>query len=93
MDKLNCPNCGAPIRSVECPYCGTMFYDFASIHDDKASYLRIMHHDQVIITKARMDCATIEMRIDELPKINVEFTVYPDDRGILIARHELKGDV
>lgn len=21
----NCPNCGAPIRGDECPYCGTMF--------------------------------------------------------------------
>lgn len=29
MTRHNCPNCGAPIESVQCPYCGTMFYDFA----------------------------------------------------------------
>ena len=26
-DKLNCPNCGATITSIECPYCGSIFYD------------------------------------------------------------------
>ena len=24
-DELNCPNCGAPITSTECPYCGSVF--------------------------------------------------------------------
>lgn len=33
MRKTNCPNCGAPISSIECPYCGTVFYDFATIDD------------------------------------------------------------
>lgn len=40
-EKLNCPNCGAPIRGVECEYCGTMFYDFSSISLDKPTYIRI----------------------------------------------------
>lgn len=24
-DEFNCPNCGAPIISTECPYCGSVF--------------------------------------------------------------------
>ena len=27
-DKLNCPNCGAPITGVECPYCGSVVTEF-----------------------------------------------------------------
>lgn len=26
----NCPNCGAPIETEKCPYCGTIFLDFAA---------------------------------------------------------------
>lgn len=25
MNKLNCPNCGAPISGSACEYCGTVF--------------------------------------------------------------------
>lgn len=40
-DKLNCPNCGAPLNGEKCPYCGTTFYDFSSIEDGKPCYMRI----------------------------------------------------
>lgn len=40
-DKLNCPNCGAPLDGEKCPYCGTTFYDFSSIEDGKPCYIRI----------------------------------------------------
>ena len=30
-EKLNCPNCGAPLVSEKCQYCGTLFYDFSAI--------------------------------------------------------------
>lgn len=26
----NCPNCGAPIETAKCPYCGTLFIDFGA---------------------------------------------------------------
>ena len=29
-DSTNCPNCGAPIESDKCAYCGTIFVDFAA---------------------------------------------------------------
>ena len=42
MDKINtkrgrrytCPNCGAAIESERCPYCGTLFIDFAEMNID-----------------------------------------------------------
>ena len=40
-DKLNCPNCGAPITGYKCAYCGTQFFDFADIDMNKKGYLRI----------------------------------------------------
>ena len=24
MNKNSCPNCGAPVHSLQCPYCGTL---------------------------------------------------------------------
>lgn len=31
MSDRNCPNCGAPIETVKCPYCGTPFLDSGAI--------------------------------------------------------------
>ena len=60
-EKLNCPNCGAPITGVECEYCGTLFYDFASIDLDKPTYLKIKWNDQIITCKAVMRSFNIEL--------------------------------
>lgn len=27
MSYKNCPNCGAPVKSFQCEYCGTLFQD------------------------------------------------------------------
>lgn len=38
----NCPNCGAPIRGDECPYCGTAFtrkHDGIPIYDTHGVYI------------------------------------------------------
>ena len=40
-DVLNCPNCGAPVTSEKCPYCGTLFYDFSAIEVGKPCFLKI----------------------------------------------------
>lgn len=47
-DKKNCPNCGAPIESEKCPYCGTYFVDFACIEKDKPFWLKIKSPDGVV---------------------------------------------
>jgi hypothetical protein len=33
--ELNCPNCGAPITGEYCPYCGSVFYDWAALDSNK----------------------------------------------------------
>lgn len=60
MTRHNCPNCGAPIDSAQCPYCGTMFYDFAVLDTDKPTYIRINWHGQQIVFKGIMRDAEVE---------------------------------
>lgn len=40
MKEFNCPNCGAPITTDVCKYCGTVFLDFAAIQANKPSYIK-----------------------------------------------------
>ena len=63
-DKLNCPNCGAPIRDVECPYCGTLFYDFANLELGKKSYIRMKIDGKLCVFDAILLSATINNDID-----------------------------
>lgn len=51
-DVLNCPNCGAPITSEQCPYCGTLFYDFSAIEIGKPCFLKIKWGDNIMLVKA-----------------------------------------
>ena len=90
MEQLNCPNCGAPIRGVECKYCGTMFYDFASIRDDRPTYIGVRVGDRNIAFRARMVSATINVADRACPEVNMDFDIYPDDKGILLYMRELK---
>lgn len=40
-DILNCPNCGAPIQKDYCPYCGSVFLDWASFDVNKPTFVKI----------------------------------------------------
>lgn len=51
-DVLNCPNCGAPVTSEQCPYCGTLFYDFSAIEIGKPCFLKIKQGDNIMRVKA-----------------------------------------
>lgn len=47
----NCPNCGAPIRGDECPYCGTAFtrkYDGINIYDTTGKYVCTLYENNII---------------------------------------------
>lgn len=77
-EVLNCPNCGAPIAGDRCPYCGTVFYDFASIDMDKPSYIKMRLNGHVVMFKGILRNVDIEMVFDQLPSITAEFTVIPD---------------
>ena len=63
--------CGAPITSVECQYCGTLFYDFATIKLDKPTYLRFNAEGRQFTCKAIMRSCSIyfdqDMRFHDDP--------------------------
>lgn len=83
-DVLNCPNCGAPIRDIECPFCGTVFYDFASLSFNKPTYLGVFLNGKHIACQARMTSMRINTSPDELSTISVDFNIYPDDKGVML---------
>ena len=84
--KLNCPNCGAPITSTECPYCGSIFYDFATLDSRKPTYIRMVWNDQIITARAVMRSATVTIEHDALPTMEIEFMAVPDDDGVTIKQ-------
>lgn len=61
---LNCPNCGAPISSEKCPYCGTVFYDFSTIELNQPAYIKIKHDGEIILCKAILRECRFALRND-----------------------------
>ena len=43
-DLLNCPNCGAPIQDDICPYCGSVFLDWASFDVSRPTFVKVKDH-------------------------------------------------
>ena len=74
-DKLNCPNCGAPITSTECPYCGTVFYDFATLDSTRPTYIRMVWNDRIVTSRVVMRKASINIEPDVFPTMEIEFMV------------------
>lgn len=74
-ELLNCPNCGAPIEDTKCPYCGSVFIDFASMDMDKPFYLKIKHDGKVMTCKARINHVELSTSWD-----NGEVHLYDADR-------------
>lgn len=56
----NCPNCGAPIRGDECPYCGTVFtrkYDGIPLYGPNGNYITtLLEKGLVTRNQARRLC-------------------------------------
>lgn len=52
--ELNCPNCGAPITGEYCPYCGSVFYDWAALDTNTPKYIKFKLGDRVVMAKAIM---------------------------------------
>ena len=61
-ERLNCPNCGMPIVSDTCEYCGTKFFDFANIDINGESYLRIKIGGKLHILK--VICKNVSIQQD-----------------------------
>lgn len=75
----NCLNCGAPIESEQCPYCGSIFVDFACLDADKPFYMKIKHKGQIITLKVRLNNISmhtdyIDCYANNIPIITMEQT-------------------
>ena len=62
----NCPNCGALIKTEKCPYCGTMFLDFAAMDADQPYYMKIKQDGQIYILKAKMTSMELKTKYNDV---------------------------
>lgn len=71
-DILNCPNCAAPIQNDVCPYCGSVFLDWACFDVNKPTFVKIRNHrGHVVLMKLapisvseRMDMDSTDLYAD-----------------------------
>ena len=80
MSITNCPNCGAPVVSNKCDYCGTYIFDFSQISLGEPCWISVNLGDgnkrliHVILENADMD-------------VNYgENTLYADNRIVDVLR-------
>lgn len=57
--RTNCPNCGAPINTERCPYCGALFIDFACMDADKPFYMKVKQGDNIHIVKVMLTSTSV----------------------------------
>ena len=80
MEKHNCPNCGAPITGSECEYCGSVFYDFASLDTNGINYVRLRVWDEAVTFRVGVCGFNFEHSVDSHPMIHIDMVVYPDEK-------------
>ena len=103
-EKLNCPNCGAPISGAKCEYCGTQFFDIADIEPGKAGFIRLKLGDQINVFRAipqvsieyssapetyYFDNEPIEVHTRHDMTVTVELTVVPDEEGAIWRKRRI----
>ena len=79
--RHNCPNCGAPINSVECPYCGTVLYDFATLDAERPTYIKIKYMGHTIMFRAYVRELQVDLQPDALPDVTIGLTGVPGKDG------------
>ena len=52
-NRLNCPNCGAPITSKICPYCGTTFINYIDRDEDLRRLQYILKQQEINLSQTR----------------------------------------
>lgn len=65
MEKFNCPNCGAPITEERCPFCGTVFLDFAALQLGAPCYVKIKTEHGYLIVRIVITELNIEANTEE----------------------------
>ena len=74
MAGKSCPNCSAPITSEKCPYCGTVFVDFAVMTIDKPFWIKVKAGDSKFMAEVLMPSISIEASTTKPMTISAEFT-------------------
>lgn len=76
MEMFNCPNCGAPITSDRCIYCGTTFIDWTTVDMEKANFIKIKHDGRIKLIKAYVRGSNVRF---EFPMVTPweRITYYP----------------
>ena len=97
----NCPNCGAPIEGVKCPYCKTLLLDFADIEMYQPSFVRIKVGGNIVMLKVvpkALDISFDEQPLfyaDNVPvriatppsgEIGLRMDIVSDEDGILMRK-------
>lgn len=58
---LNCPNCGAPVQSDICPYCGSVFLDWACFDINRPTFVKIRdHRGHIVMMKLSPENVSID---------------------------------
>lgn len=107
MRRMNCPNCGAPITETKCPYCGTVFYDFTAIDNERPTYIMMNWNGTQVAFRALLTSAEIHMETVDCSlyadgamintaftddiEATLEFRILPDDKGVLMKKREIDG--
>ena len=90
--KHNCPNCGAPIEDVKCPYCGTILYDFAALDMDHATYVRLKIGEDVFTFHAVLGNTSVAMEPGSFPELTLILYAVPDENGVCFVEHRKSGE-
>ena len=106
MERHNCPNCGAPIESTQCPYCGTVLYDFTEISNERPTYIMMNWNGTQVAFRALLEAAEINMEtmnpviyadnqeyvVDtcSAAEASFEFRILADDNGVLLKRKDMR---
>jgi len=73
---LNCPNCGAPVQSDICPYCGSVFLDWACFDMNRPTFVKIRdHRGHIVLMKLSPENISIEYNYDSVD-------IFADDKII-----------
>lgn len=95
MGVTNCPNCGAPVESNQCEYCGTYIFDFSQIELYKPCWISVDLGDGVKrLVHARLREASLCSGVSDvyyadncvacyfasMPELSMTFDVFPDDK-------------
>lgn len=80
---LNCPNCGAPVTSEKCEYCGAVFLDFAAIQVGAPSYVKFTVGGSHILSRLMITSFEITQSADTVE--------YITDTGVLFREETSRG--